>query len=191
MSNFVVGMTGASGSVLALRLVGYLLEVGHTVHLTASRAARMVIADELPSAAGRGILPGVAHDNLHEWGERDFRAPFASGSAPIDGMILVPCSMSTVSAVALGNSDNLLRRGAEVMLKEKRKLILVPRETPLSEIQLRNLLTVAEAGAVVLPPVLSFYQNPGSDVREQVNFIVSRILDHLGVANDLYGRWGE
>ena len=106
-------------------------------------------------------------------------------------MVIVPCSMATVSAVAQGNSDSLLRRGAEVMLKERKKLILVPRETPLSEIHLRNMLEVTRAGGIVLPPVLTFYQQPGNDVSEQIDFVTSRVLDHLGISNQLFRRWGE
>ena len=192
MSSFAVGITGASGAILARRLVGILLEGGHEVHLCASRAGRLVIADELPHEDGeKGILPGLVHERLHEWSNNDFRAPFASGSSNVEGMVLVPCTAGTVGAVANGVSDSLLRRGADVMLKEKRKLIVVVRETPLSEIQLANLLTLARAGAVVLPPMLTFYQDPGPQVSAQVDFIVSRILDHLGVANELYKRWGE
>ena len=192
MSSFAVGITGASGSVLARRLVGILLEADHEVHLCASRAGRMVIADELPRVEGeKGILPGVVHERLHEWSDKDFRAPFASGSSNVEGMVLVPCTAGTAGAIANGVSDNLLRRGADVMLKERRKLIVVVRETPLSEIHLANLLTLARAGAVVLPPMLTFYQGPGPQVSAQVDFIVSRILDQLGISNDLYKRWGD
>ena len=106
-------------------------------------------------------------------------------------MVLIPCSMSTVAAVANGNSDNLLRRGAEVMLKERKKLIVVPRETPLSAVHLRNMLEVTRAGGIVLPPVLTFYQEPGSSVAAQIDFVISRVLDHLGIPNQLYRRWGS
>jgi len=188
---FAVGITGASGAMLAERLVRFLLEAGHRVHLTASRTGRMVVHEELGlPAGGSAILPGLAHERLVEWGERDFRAPFASGSAPIDGMAVIPCSLATVGAIAAGTSDNLLRRGADVMLKERRPLVLVPREAPLSVIHLRNLLAVAEAGAIVIPPVLTFYQHPGKGVEDQVDFVVSRVLDHLGVENELFPRWG-
>ncbi|MFQ5655331.1 MAG: UbiX family flavin prenyltransferase [Planctomycetota bacterium] len=189
---FAVGISGASGAPIARRLVEILLETGHRLHLCASRAGRLVIQDELkPEPVAPGLLPGIVHDRLVEWGERDFRAPFASGSAPIDGMVIVPCSMSTVAAVARGISDNLIRRGADVMLKERRPLVVVPRESPLSEIHLENLRALARAGAVIVPPVLTFYQQPGSGVEAQVGFVVSRILDHLGVPNQLYRRWGS
>lgn len=190
--SFAVGITGASGVVLARRLVGFLLESGHEVHLCASRAGRMVIADELPREDGaKGILPGIVHERLHEWSDKDFRAPFASGSSNVEAMVLVPCTSGTAGAIANGVSDNLLRRGADVMLKERRKLIVVVRETPMSEIQLVNLATLARGGAIIMPPMLTFYQNPGPGVADQVDFMVSRMLDHLGVENDLYTRWGE
>lgn len=188
---FAVGITGASGAVLAERLVRHLLDAGHRVHLTASRTGKQVVHEELALPPGStGILPGLAHDRLTEWAERDYRAPFASGSAAIDGMAVIPCSLATIGAIANGTSDNLLRRGAEVMLKERRPLVLVPREAPLSVIHLRNLLAVAEAGAIVIPPVLTFYQRPGKGVDDQIDFVVSRVLDHLGVDNELFPRWG-
>jgi 4-hydroxy-3-polyprenylbenzoate decarboxylase len=188
---FAVGVTGASGSVLAERLVQVLLEEGHTVHLCASKTGRLVIHEELQIEGGaRGIFPHLEHPLLIEWGDRNFHAPFASGSAPFDGMAVIPCSLATVAAIAHGFSDNLLRRGAEVMLKERRPLVVVPRESPLSPIHLENLLTVSRAGGTIIPPILTFYQQPGDSVAPQVDFVVSRVLDHLGVANELYPRWG-
>jgi 4-hydroxy-3-polyprenylbenzoate decarboxylase len=188
---FAVGITGASGAALAERLVRFLLEAGHHVHLTASRTGKQVVQEELGHPPGsHGILPALAHERLVEWAERDYRAPFASGSAPIDGMAVIPCSLATVAAIAAGTSDNLLRRGADVMLKERRPLVLVPREAPLSVIHLGNLLAVARAGATVIPPVLTFYQRPGKGVEHQIDFVVSRVLDHLGVENELFPRWG-
>lgn len=191
MKEFVVGVTGASGIILARRLVGLLLESGAKVHLCTSRAARMVIHDELPREPQQPGFFGFEHEHLTEWGERDFRAPFASGSAPIAGMAVIPCTLSTVGAIANGVSDNLLKRAAEVILKERRTLVVVPREAPLSTIHLENLLRIAQAGATVIPPVLTFYQQPGDGVQAQIDFIVSRVLDHLGVDNDLYQRWNH
>ncbi len=188
---FAIGVTGASGAVLAERLVRFLLDSDHRVHLCASRTGRLVISEELEiESETRGIFPHLEHPNLTEWNERNFHAPFASGSAHFDGMAIIPCSLATVAAIAHGLSDNLLRRGAEVMLKEKRRLVLVPRESPLSVIHLENLLAVARAGGTIIPPVLTFYQQPGKEVEAQVDFVVSRVLDHLGVANELYPRWG-
>ncbi len=188
----VVGVSGASGSIIAARLVSYLLEAGHRVHLVASKTGKLVAHDELEVPEGtRGVFPDMEHENLKEWGEKNFFAPFASGTAPIDGMVIVPCSMSTLASLAHGISDNLLKRAGEVMLKERRPLIIVPRESPLDRIHLRNMLTLSESGAVIIPPVLTFYQHPGDSVREQVDYVVSRILDHLGIANELVHRWGS
>ncbi len=188
----VVGVSGASGSIIAARLVSYLLEAGHRVHLVASKTGKLVAHDELEVPQGtRGVFPDMEHENLKEWGEKNFFAPFASGTAPIDGMVIVPCSMSTLASLAHGISDNLLKRAGEVMLKERRPLIIVPRESPLDRIHLRNMLTLSESGAVIIPPVLTFYQHPGDSVSEQVDFVVSRILDHLGISNELFHRWGS
>jgi len=188
----VIGVSGASGSIIAARLVRYLLESGHRVHLVASKTGKMVTHDELEVADGtRTLFPDMEHENLTEWGSKNFYAPFASGTAPIDGMAIVPCSMATVAGLAHGISDNLLKRAGEVMLKERRPLVVVPREAPLGPIHLRNLLTLAEAGAVIIPPLLTFYQHPGDSVLEQVDYVVCRILDHLGISNELFQRWGS
>ncbi|MGE4632857.1 MAG: UbiX family flavin prenyltransferase [Planctomycetota bacterium] len=188
----VVGVSGASGSIIAARLVHFLLEAGHRVHLVASKTGKLVAHDELDVPQGtRGVFPDMEHENLTEWGEKNFYAPFASGTAPIDGMVIAPCSMATVAGLAHGMSDNLLKRAGEVMLKERRRLVIVPREAPMSTIHLRNLVTLSEAGAVILPPVLTFYQHPGDSVLEQVDYVVSRILDHLEIPNQIFRRWGS
>ncbi|MEE2856836.1 MAG: UbiX family flavin prenyltransferase [Planctomycetota bacterium] len=188
----VVGVSGASGSIIAARLVHFLLEAGHRVHLVASKTGKLVAHDELDVPQGtRGVFPDMEHENLTEWGEKNFYAPFASGTAPIDGMVIVPCSMATVAGLAHAMSDNLLKRAGEVMLKERRRLVIVPREAPMSTIHLRNLVTLSEAGAVILPPVLTFYQHPGDSVLEQVDYVVSRILDHLEIPNQIFRRWGS
>ncbi|MDC0346802.1 UbiX family flavin prenyltransferase [Planctomycetota bacterium] len=187
----VVGVSGASGSVIAERLVRFLLDSGHHVHLVASKTGKLVTHDEMDIPQGtRGLFANMEHENLTEWGEKNFYAPFASGTAPIDGMAIVPCAMTTVASVAHGISDNLIKRAAEVMLKEGRPLVIVPREAPLNQIHLQNMLTLAQAGATIVPPVLTFYQHPGDSVMEQVDYVVSRILDHLGVDNQLFHRWG-
>lgn len=187
----VVGVSGASGSVIAERLVRFLLDSGHHVHLVASKTGKLVTHDEMNIPQGtRGLFANMEHENLTEWGEKNFYAPFASGTAPIDGMAIVPCAMTTVASVAHGISDNLIKRAAEVMLKEGRPLVIVPREAPLNQIHLQNMLTLSQAGATIIPPVLTFYQHPGDSVMEQVDYVVSRILDHLGVDNQLFHRWG-
>ena len=124
------------------------------------------------------------------WGMRDFRAPFASGSAGWHAMAIVPCSMSTVARVAHGISDTLLTRAADVMLKERRPLIVVPRETPLSVVHLENLTTLARAGALVLPAMPAFYGKP-TTLEQAIDTVVARIVDHLGLEHDLITRWGD
>ena len=182
-NTFAVGIAGASGATLAERLVSFLLEAGHRVHLCASKTGRLVVHEELEMSEGsRGIFPHLSHSNLTEWNERNFHAPFASGSAHFDGMAIIPSSLATVAAIAHGLSDNLLRRGAEVMLKEKRRLVIVPRESPLSVIHLENLATLARAGATIIPPVLTFSQRPGEAVDQPVTSVVSRVLAHPRLA---------
>jgi 4-hydroxy-3-polyprenylbenzoate decarboxylase len=132
---------------------------------------------------------GAPEGSLRVFGREDWMAPVASGSNPADAMAVCPCSMGTLGAIAAGLADNLIERAADVMLKERRPLVLVPRETPLSAIHLENMLKLARAGAVILPPVPAFYTRPDS-VGAIVDFVVARVLDQLGVANDLVARWG-
>jgi flavin prenyltransferase len=197
--DLVLAMTGASGAPYGVRLLEVLLRAGRVVHLVLSPAATLVIEQEL----GRRVrldafrlpdLMGEAADNAapgqacyHDY--RDFRAGIASGSFLTAGMVVCPCSMGTAAAVAHGLSQNLIHRAADVHLKERRKLVLVPRETPLGVVQLRNLAACAEAGAVVLPAMPAFYTRPQS-LADAVDFIVGRICDQLGVAHQLFQRWG-
>lgn len=195
--DLVVAITGASGSAYGVRLVETLLGAGRAVHLVISPAATEVFAAELslsvdlnhfePAALFRA--PGLDFSRLHYHNHRNFQAGIASGSFLTAGMVVCPCSMGTVAAIAHGVSQNLIHRAADVHLKERRKLVLVPRETPLGLVQLRNLTTVAEAGAVVLPAMPAFYTKPQS-VDDMVNFIVGRVCDQLGVDNHLLKRWG-
>jgi 4-hydroxy-3-polyprenylbenzoate decarboxylase len=183
----VVGVTGASGAIYAQKFVQYVLASGHEVHLAVSPAARLVLREELGEES-RDPWGDVHRDRLHIHPDRDFAAPYCSGSFRHRGMVIIPASMGTVGAVAAGVAANGIHRGAEVALKERRPLIVVPRETPLSVIHLENLLRLARAGAVVLPPSPAFYQHP-STVGDLVDFVVSRVLDALGIANELYPRW--
>ena len=196
--NLVVAMTGASGAPYALRLLDVLLRAGRTVHLVMSPAAADVLRLEL----GRNVLVD-AFDPADLFGAaaptggrllyhhyRDFRAGIASGSFPTAGMAVCPCSMGTAAAVAHGMSENLIHRAADVHLKERRKLVLVPRETPLGLVALRNLTACAEAGAVVLPAMPAFYTKPQS-ISDMVDFVVGRICDQLGVEHGLVKRWGD
>jgi 4-hydroxy-3-polyprenylbenzoate decarboxylase len=203
--NIVVAVTGASGAVYAHRLLEVLLAAGCNVHLTISSAAQTVFRQELdltvdlddfqikslkldPSEPGRTrpCEPGTLH--YHNY--RNLLAPIASGSSLTDGMVICPCSMGSLSAVVHGTSTNLIHRAAEVHLKERRKLILVPRETPLSIVALDNLRRAAETGAVILPAMPGFY-HAAKTVRDLVDFVVARICDQLGVENGLIKRWGS
>jgi flavin prenyltransferase len=200
VNDLVLAMTGASGSRYGLRLLQMLLHAGRTVHLVISPAGAEVLEHEegiqvhlgrfdLAALLGQGAeaaKPGQVQHHDH----RDFRGGIASGSFVTSGMVVCPCSMGTVAAIAHGMSQNLIHRAADVHLKERRKLILVPRETPLSVIQLQNLTRCAEAGAVVLPAMPAFYTKPQS-LEDAVDFIVGRICDQLGVEHQLLRRWGS
>lgn len=201
-SDLVVAFTGASGSPYGVRLVEVLLRAGRTVHLTISPAAVEVFERELgrtlsldpqlfdPARLFDPDAKSFDHSGLRYHHFRDFGAGIASGSFLTAGMAICPCSMGTLAAVAHGISENLIHRAADVHLKERRKLILVPRETPLGLVQLRNMVAVAEAGAVVLPAMPAFYTQPRT-LDDLVNFVVARICDQLGVEHRLLERWGQ
>jgi 4-hydroxy-3-polyprenylbenzoate decarboxylase len=199
-TDLVLAFTGASGAPYGVRLLEVLLRAGRTVHLLISPAAAQVIEQELDRRVrlDRFVLADLLGDGAAAFvPERvqyhhymDFRAGIASGSFPTAGMIVCPCSMGTIGAIAHGLSQNLIHRAADVHLKERRTLILVPRETPLHLIQLRNLTTCSEAGAVVLPAMPPFYTRPQT-LQDAVDFIVGRICDQLGIAHSLARRWGE
>lgn len=194
----VLGITGASGAVYAVRLLEVLLEAGREVHLAISPAGEAVIATEL----GRSLdldrfdvsallgHPPPAAGILHYHHHKNLMAPIASGSFLTAAMVICPCSGSTLSAIAHSMGENLIHRAAEVHLKERRKLVVVPRETPLSLPQLKNMQAIHEAGAVVLPAAPGFYHGAAT-VADLVDFIVARICDQLGVPNALIRRWGE
>lgn len=193
-----LALTGASGMQYGLRLLECLLGAGERVHLMVSKPARVVIATEtdlkLPARAAdarRALLEryGARDEQLAVYGESEWTAPVASGSGAPRRMVVCPCTMASVSAFAVGASRSLIERAADVVLKEHGCLVLVPRETPLSLIHLRNLTALSEAGAVVLPANPGFYTRP-SRVEELVDFVVARILDQLGVDQELVPRWG-
>jgi 4-hydroxy-3-polyprenylbenzoate decarboxylase len=194
-----LAFTGASGMPFGLRLLECLLGAGARVYLVYSPAAQVVAKQECdlvlsaqPRETQRALADrfGVDGGRLHVFGREDWMAPIASGSNPGDAMAICPCSMGTLGAVAGGLADNLIERAADVMLKERRPLVLVPRETPLSVIHLENMARLARAGAVILPPAPGFYARPQT-VADIVDFVVARVLDHLGVAHELGVRWGE
>ena len=187
--SIVVGVTGASGAVYAQRLVRFLLENDFDLLLTISKAGRLVIQEELPlEGAQEDPWVSTRRDRLLIYPEKDFNAPFCSGSFRFRGMVVIPASIGTVGFIANGVCANIIHRGAEVALKERLPLVVVPRETPLSVVHLENLLRLARAGAVVLPPTPAFYQKPRT-IEDQVDFVVSRVLDALSIPNQLYRRW--
>jgi 4-hydroxy-3-polyprenylbenzoate decarboxylase len=197
MRNLVVAITGASGSLYAVRLLEVLLAGGDRVHLTISPSGAVVLKQELDLTvdldhfAPEKLLPSGAPAGgaivYHHY--QDFSAGIASGSFLTDGMVVCPCSMGTLASLASGHSSNLIQRAADVHLKERRKLIVVPRETPLGSIQLDNMKRLADAGAVILPAMPGFYQRPQT-IHDLADFIVGRICDQLGIRHELFKRWG-
>jgi flavin prenyltransferase len=193
--DLVVAMTGASGAAYAVRLLQLLCRMGRTVHVTFSPSAVQVFREETdlelsldafdPSVLGCDG-PGTLVYHHHQ----DFRAGIASGSFPTGGMVIIPCSMSTLGAIAGGITTNLITRAADVHLKERRKLILVPRETPLSLIHLENMVRVTRAGAVVLPAMPGWYHRPRR-LEDLIDFVVGRVCDQLDIHNALSPRWGD
>ena len=194
-----LALTGASGMPYGLRLLECLLAAGCRVQLlysqVASIVARQEMNEDLPARASEAqallreryaALPG----RLDVYGREEWFAPVASGSNPPDAMIVCPCTMGTLAAIAQGLANNLIERAADVALKEGRLLVLVPRETPFSTLHLENMLRLARAGAVILPPNPGFYHHPQS-VGDLVDFVVARILDRIGVPHTLMARWGE
>jgi len=198
-STITLAFTGASGMPFGLRLLECLLAAGCRVHLVYSAAAQIVARQECdlvfptqPREAQRffGERYGAAEGQLRVHSREDWMAPMASGSNPADAMAICPCSMGTLAAIAAGLADNLIERAADVMLKERRPLVLVPRETPLSVIHLDNMARLARAGAVILPPSPGFYTHPQT-VADLVDFVVARVLDQLRVPHALTPRWGD
>ncbi len=181
--NLTVAVTGASGAGYARKLLRSIPLGKYDVHLVSSEAGRLVYELETGVALSEDLPPEV-----RTYEETDFAAPLASGSFPCAGMVIVPCTMGTLGAIAAGLSQNLIHRAADVCLKERRPLILVPRETPLNRIHLANMLKAAEAGATFLPAMPGFYHKPGC-VQDLIDFVVARILDQLGVEHNLAGPW--
>jgi 4-hydroxy-3-polyprenylbenzoate decarboxylase len=194
-----LGVTGASGALYAEGILRALAAGGHEVGLCASAAGAEVLATELygdQALARDEVLrrfageAGNGGDAVTIFDVQDWRSPYASGSAKVDAYVICPCSMSTVGTLASGAMTNLIHRAAAVALKERRKLVLVPRETPLSSIHLRGLATLHEAGAVILMAAPGFYHAPAT-VQDLVDFVVARCLDQLGLENALVPRWGS
>jgi 4-hydroxy-3-polyprenylbenzoate decarboxylase len=199
---YAVGITGGSGAPYALRLLGALVASGHDVHVVVSPAGEKVLQLETGLRLGRTLrekqdalaraleVVGEGRGSLRLFDPMNLAAPISSGSFPCAGMAIVPCSTGTLGRVANGISSNLIERAADVTLKERRRLVVVPRETPLSDIHLRNMLALRAAGADILPAMPAFYHRPRT-IADMVDMIVGRILDRLGVENSLFFRWGK
>ncbi|MGV6825741.1 MAG: flavin prenyltransferase UbiX [bacterium] len=198
-SPVTVAMTGASGAAYGMRLIECLLAENHQVYLLYSQAAQVVINMELdmnlPSRAAEAeeMLRhsfSAEDGQLQVFGRQQWIAPVASGTNPPEAMVVCPCTTGTLATIAQGVSNDLIGRAADVALKERKKLLLVVRETPLSAIHLENMLRVTNAGGVIMPANPGFYTNP-EKIEDLVDFMVARVLDHLGVDHQLIPRWGE
>src|SRR5918912_3848190 len=192
----MLGLTGASGAPYAARVLRALVAAGADVGVVVSRAGAQVIALELygdremnPAGAVERFVADHGDPDVRIWGESDYSAPYASGSSRTDAVIICPCSMATVGTIAGGSEANLIHRAAGVQLKEDRKLVVVPRETPLSTLHLENLLRLRRAGAHVVPAMPAFYQGPRT-LDDLVSFVAGKALDAIGVDHDLFRRWG-
>jgi 4-hydroxy-3-polyprenylbenzoate decarboxylase len=181
----IVAITGASGVIYGMRLLKVLQEKNVETHLIISKAAEKVVEHELEKTKADIEKLAIYTYNVDDWS-----APIVSGSFKTDGMIIIPCSMKTLAGVAHGYSDNLVLRAADVTLKEKRTLVLVPRETPLNVVHLRNMLMLAKQGVTILPAMPAYYHKP-KDFDDLVDFIVGKVLDLLGINHALYKRWSE
>jgi 4-hydroxy-3-polyprenylbenzoate decarboxylase len=199
MATYTIAITGASGSIYGVRLLQYLLMNGHKVYLTLTKEGSLILKEEVgydwqEYQKEIEIEKKIKKDlrlrkaNLHYFREDDLSAPISSGSVTIDAMIVIPCSMKSLSGIACGYANNLVERAADVMLKEGRTLILVPRETPLNSIHLRNMLTLSEMGVKIIPAMPAFYSCP-KKIDDIVDFVVGKVLDSLGVENNLFRRW--
>ncbi|HKI59508.1 MAG TPA: flavin prenyltransferase UbiX [Mariprofundaceae bacterium] len=199
MKQVIIAMTGASGAAYGMRLIQRLAHTGIKQHLLFSDAARVVLKQELDLslpeatedvAAAIASHLGISDELLKHYHQSDWFSPAASGSAGIRHMVVIPCSMGSLARIAGGISDNLIERAADVMLKERGNLILVPRETPLSSIHLEHMLKLSQMGVDLIPAMPGFYHRPES-IDELVNFIVDRVMDHLGVNDGEAQRWGD
>lgn len=198
MSIYTLAITGASGAPYALRLLQILLLKGHSIYLSISGDGLKIVSDEtgvLLKGSETDIQYAIERQfdvkdgQLRYFDEDNLYAPIASGSTHVDAMIVIPCSMKALASFAHGFASNLIERAADVTLKERRPLIIVPRETPLSAIHIRNMLTLAELGCHIIPAMPAFYHHP-KHLQDLVDFIVGRVLDSLGIDNDLAPRWG-
>ena len=199
LNTVTLALSGASGMAYGLRLLECLLAADLRVYLLVSQAAHIVAKQELgvalparPIDLEKQLVQSLQarEGQLRVFGREDWNAPVASGSNPADAMVVCPCSMGTVAGIAHGLSDNLIERAADVMLKEQRKLILVPREAPFSTLHLENMLMLSRMNVVILPANPGFYHRP-THVEDLIDFVVARILDQLGIQHTLMSRWGD
>ena len=198
MAAYTIAISGASGAPYAYRLLQVLIKQGHNIHLVISGNGLSIMGDETELKL-TGSEVDIQHavqkhfdakkGQLSYYDESHMYASIASGSVKVDAMVVIPCSMKTLASIANGFASNLIERAADVTIKERRKLIIVPRETPLSAIHLRNMLTLSELGCHIIPAMPAFYQHPKT-ISDMVDFIVARVLDSMGVENDLSPRWG-
>ncbi|MGO9614089.1 MAG: UbiX family flavin prenyltransferase [Dissulfurispiraceae bacterium] len=193
MRRYILAITGASGSIFGVRLLEELLKHGE-VHLTISTNTFPIIKDETgrdwATETEKVIRKELRTQKLFFYKDSHMEAPIASGSFKTDGMLVVPCSMKTLSGIANGYANNLIERAADVVLKEGRVLLLSPREMPFSAIHLENMLKLARLGVTIAPPVPAFYHNPKT-IDDMVNFVVGKLLDSLGIEHKLFKRWGD
>ncbi|MEW6001500.1 MAG: flavin prenyltransferase UbiX [Nitrospirota bacterium] len=199
MGVYTLAITGASGSIYGVRLLQYLLNLGHKVYLIITKEGAFILKEEVgydwqgpedmvERKIKRELRPKKAH--LSYFGEENLSAPISSGSVKIDAMVIMPCSMKTISGIVHGYANNLVERAADVMIKEGRTLVVVPRETPLNTIHLRNMLSLSETGVKIIPAMPAFYSHP-KHIEDIVNFVVGKVLDYLQIENDLFRRWKE
>lgn len=189
MKRYIVGITGASGSLLASRLLQFLATLEIEIHVVVTDMGKKVFEYEI-GKPWHIFLMELNSSLIIEYDNDDLFARIASGSFSTDGMIIIPCSMATAGKIAAGTGDNLLCRAADVCIKEKTRLVICPREAPLHAIHLKNLMTLSECGAVIIPPVPMFYANDTS-YEGMINGIIGRILKSAGIENDLYIKWGN
>ena len=196
MKSYIVAISGASGSVYSIRLIKELLKAGHRVYLTISKQAFSIIKTETginwsgktENEIDKKIQKHYSSKNIKYFSENNLHAPISSGSFITDGMLVVPCSMKTLSGIANGYASNLTERAADVILKEGRRLIIAPREMPFSAIHLENMLKLARLGVNIAPPVPAFYHKP-KNIDDIVDFVVGKILDIIGIRHNLFKRW--
>ncbi len=192
MSRYIVALTGASGVIYGITLIKALLAKGIEVHMVISQPAGLVLEQEMGWELGANpeltLGEYFPEGQLYLYNNADIASRLASGSFVTDGMVIVPCTMSTLASVANGLSDNLIERAADVMLKERRPLVIVPRETPLSSIHLRNMLSLADMGAAIVPAMPAFYHRP-DNIEDIVSFMVGKILDVMKIPNEIFNRY--